>query len=570
MSLITRIGSLFSKRADDKRSHDDDDRWYSAFIAETASGITVTPESACGTAAVYSCISAISQTIACMPLLTYERTSDGGRERAVNSPFYFLLNAMPNDWMTSGEWVEMLLVHLLLRGNAYTFKLRDKSGRIIALVPLNPTRMTVYQLDDMSINYRYVFKNGSSRDLSQREVMHFRTGFTDGLTGRSPISVARETAALTIAADKFTGKFYKNGAKLSGILTHPNKLDKATSDRIRQSWQAAHGGESEAFKVAVVEEGMKFEPISMSAHDAQFIEQRRFQLEEMARIFRVPPHIVGDLSRATFSNIEQQGINFVVYSLQPYIKRIEQTLMMNLFVSKVGNKELYAEFLIDGLLRGDTKTRNEAYEIMRRNGILSANEWRKLENMSPIKDISGDKYLVEMNMVWQDKLGETPPAANPALPAPDAQKEEPTVKTEVKSLPTPQERALVRACFSNILNRLIYKETEALERLTKKENNTEKINEWITEHEKTCRSAIFPQLGLYAYHRSMYADVPLNDKVVEILWNDFWKKSREPSYASVQERSATLSNILCESVEAIYDAEPKLLPGTNHEEYRTA
>lgn len=564
MSILTRIGSLFSKRSQE-RPADDDDRWYSPFIAQTASGVRVTPEMAVGTAAFYSVVSAIAQTIGCMPLLTYERLGNGGRDRAVKSPFYFLFSAQPNDWMTSGEWVEMVLIHLCLAGNAYNFKLRDRSGRVTALIPLNPTRMTVRQLDDMSLAYEYKFQNGTTRYMSQREVMHFRFGFSDGIVGRSPITVARETAALTMACERYAGKFFKNGTRPSGVLTHPEALTKESSDRIRESWQRANAGEDEAWKVTVLEEGMKFEPITMSAQDCQFIEQRRFQLEEAARLFRVPPHIVGDLSRATFSNIEQQSINFVVYCLQPYIKRFEQTLMLNFFNSLVNGKEMYAEFLVDGLLRGDTKTRNESYEIMRRNGIISTNEWRRLENMSPLDpEEGGDKYLVQMQMTTLDKAGELPekPLYNKLPQAKDQ-----VANNEQKS----KEKALIRQSFAGVLNRLIYKNDETINRLQGRENAQAKIEEFLNSHETTCRAALFPHMSVYGFYRSQLSGCSYNEKLMDFVWGEFWKQCRgNYNLETIEVRAGKLSEALCAHIESVFRETPKLLEENDHAEIRTA
>lgn len=560
MSFLNRFSSVFQRTAAQiPESRSDSQHWYSSYISNVASGSNVNYETAVGTAAVYTAVTAISQSIGSLPFITYERRENGGRERATKNPFYFLFSVMPNDWMTSGEWVEMILVHLLLRGNAYNFKLRDRSGRIVGLIPVNPSRIQVQQLDDMSLSYHYTMNDGTTRDLSQREIMHFRIGFSDGIVGRSPITVARETVGLTIELEQYAGRFFQNSAKPSGVLSHPAKLDKPTSDRIRESWQNAHAGKEQAWKVAVLEEGMKFEPITMTSVDAQFVEQRRFQLEDIARIFRVPPHIMGDLSRATFSNIEHQSINFVVYCLMPYIKRLEQTVLTNCFLSQGSGKELYAEFLIDGLLRGDAKSRQEGFEIMRRNGIISANEWRRLENLSPTSDGAGDKYLVPMNMTWAELLGKPAEKDSSALndtatPAAGDGKSEDGSSTEdePKASLSSDSKTNATRMFAETIERLIYKEGESLKSLAKRDNAEEKTEEFLVKHEGTCRSALSSLIRFYSAANADIRGVKEDPDTVEATWPSFWKSYRESSGERSSIRSMNLSETLCRLVDFRY------------------
>lgn len=569
MSLLQRVGSFFKKRSN--KPADDDDRWYSTlFSIKSQTGAVVTPETAVGTAAVYAATTAIAQTIGSMPLITYKKLDNGGRDRAIESPFYYLFSMAPNDWMPSSEWVEMMVMHLLLRGNSYNFILRDRSGKVEALMPLHPSRMIVEQLDDLSVAYTYTFLNGKSRTLSQREILHIRFGISDGLVGKSPITIARETAALAISMENFAGAFFGNMAKPSGVLTHPAKLNKDASDRIRSSWQEMHTGLENAFKIAVLEEGMTFQAIQLNAEDSQFVEQRRFQLEDVARIYRVPPHLVGDLSHATFSNIEQQGINFIVYTLQPYLKRIEQSIGMKFFEFKVNGKDMYVEFLVDGLLRGDSKSRNESYEIQRRNGIISANEWRRLENLTPIADPSADRYMVPLANTWADLLEDATtketPEPEPQDPNVEVEEEDPAVEEDEaqRALPAPkiplmseEEKMLVREGFVGILSRLIYKEEEALGRLLKKENASSRSVAWMEEHEATCRSAIYPHLKIYACLVGRVTERAFSEKITDVLWADFWKAYT--SSAGKEERAKLLSCTLCDSVELVYGLEQKAL-----------
>ena len=454
-----------------------DDRWYSPILESfRAAQMNVTPETAVGTTAVYACVAAISQIIGSLPLVVYEKQSNGGRRRAAESSFYRLFTVSPNGWMTPGEWVEVALVHMLMRGNAYNYIVRDRANRVAQLVPLNPQRMTVVQAGGV-IDYLYEMQDGRTERLPAADVLHLRCGLSDGVVGRSPITVARQSIGITIASEKFASRLFDNHAMIPGVLSHPTELDDEAYERIRDNWKKSYTGLDNAFKVAILEEGMTYQPVALSGQDAQFVEQRRFQLEEAARLFRVPPHIVGDLSRATFSNIEHQAISFVVYSLSYYFRRIEQTLLMRFFAAPVNGRELYAEFLLDALLRGDIKTRQESQEIMRRNGVLSANEWRKMENLPPTDDGTGDKFLVPMNMRWAEQLGlEDEPNTNdtPTDVTPDVVAER------------------FRRCYFEVLKRFCYKENEALARFADRGDCDERTAEFAVRQRAQLAEALEP------------------------------------------------------------------------------
>lgn len=398
-----KLFKIFQRNKQEKRN--DSDSWWSNALA-ASSGVDVTPDSAMGTSAVYAVVTAIAQTIGSLPLIVYERTENDSRKRVRDHPYAKLLNEAPNNWMTPDELINLILLHGCVRGNAYLFPEKDKKGLITSLIPLSPNKIDVEQLDNNELIYKYYFKNGGTQYLPS-DILHFRFGITDGVVGRSPISTARDPIGLTIALEQYAGRFFANSATPSGIITHPHVLSKEAADRMRASWKTSFSGRNQQ-SVAVFEEGVKFEPITMSSADAQFVEQRRFQVEEMCRLYRVPPHIVGDLSRATFSNIEHQGISYTVNTLSYYLKRVEAVFNKILFK----NTDYYCEFLVDALLRGDVKSRSESYEIQRRNGVLSANEWRKRENMPEIGP-DGDKYMIPMNMTWSDLIGKQEPKPEP-------------------------------------------------------------------------------------------------------------------------------------------------------------
>lgn len=356
--------------------------------------------------AVYSCVRILSEAIASLPLNLYKYTDTGGKERAADHPLYFLLHDEPNSEMTSFVFRETLMTHLLLWGNAYAQIIRNGKGEIIGLYPLMPDRMNVDRDDKGRLYYEYTRSTDDARTtnskdmmvrLSPSEVLHIPGLGFDGLVGYSPIAMAKNAIGLAIATEEYGSKFFANGAAPSGVLEHPGTLKDPA--KVRDSWTQTFGGSHNANKVAVLEEGMKYTPISISPNEAQFLETRKFQIDEIARIFRVPPHMIGDLEKSSFNNIEQQSLEFVKYTLDPWVSRWEQAMVRSL-LTKDEKKDYFIKFNVDGLLRGDYKSRMDGYAIGRQNGWMSANDIRELENLDRIPaEAGGDLYLVNGNMV---------------------------------------------------------------------------------------------------------------------------------------------------------------------------
>lgn len=302
---------------------------YSFFMGGSTSGKRVNERSAMQMTAVYSCVRILSEAVAGLPLHLYKYTDNGGKEKAVDHPLYFLLHDEPNPEMTSFVFRETLMTHLLLWGNAYAQIIRNGKGEILALYPLMPDRMTVDRDDKGRLYYEYLVSNedaptmkGSTVRLHPSDVLHIPGLGFDGLVGYSPIAMAKNAIGMAIACEEYGAKFFANGAQPSGVLEHPGTIKDPS--RVRESWTQTFGGSQNANKVAVLEEGMKYTPISISPEQAQFLETRKFQINEIARIFRVPPHMVGDLEKSSFSNIEQQSLEFVKYTLDPWVSRWEQ------------------------------------------------------------------------------------------------------------------------------------------------------------------------------------------------------------------------------------------------------
>ena len=377
---------------------------YRFFMGSSTSGKRVNERSAMQMTAVYSCVRILSEAVAGLPLHLYQYTDRGSKEKAVDNPLYFLLHDEPNTEMTSFVFRETLMTHLLLWGNAYSQIIRNGKGEVVGLYPLMPDRMTVNRDEKGRLYYEYMvssddaktLKGGTVR-LSPYDVLHIPGLGFDGLAGYSPIAMAKNAIGLAIAAEEYGSKFYANGATPSGILEYPGTVKEP--DKVRESWNAGFGGSSNAHKIAVLEEGMKYTPISISPNEAQFLETRKFQINEIARIFRVPPHMVGDLEKSSFSNIEQQSLEFVKYTLEPWLVRWEQAMQRSL-IPQDGKSKYFIKFNVDGLLRGDYQSRMQGYATARQNGWMSANDIRELENLDriPAED-GGDLYLINGNMM---------------------------------------------------------------------------------------------------------------------------------------------------------------------------
>ena len=389
---------------------------YSFFLGGTASGKYVTERSAMQMTAVYCCVRILSEAVASLPLQLYRYTDDGGKEKAVAHPVYFLLHDEPNPEMTSFIFRETLMTHLLLWGNAYSQIIRNGKGEVVALYPLMPDRMkvdrdehgrlyyeyTVYDSDDVD-GRKGTNKVGRTVRLQPHDVLHIPGLGFDGLVGYSPIAMAKNAIGLAIATEEYGSKFFANGAAPSGVLEHPGTIKDPS--KVRESWQATFGGSGNANKIAVLEEGMKYTPISISPEQAQFLETRKFQIDEIARIFRVPPHMIGDLEKSSFNNIEQQSLEFVKYTLDPWVSRWEQA-MVRALLTPDEKKKYFFKFNVDGLLRGDYQSRMNGYATARQNGWMSANDIRELENLDRIPaEQGGDLYLINGNMTKLEDAG---------------------------------------------------------------------------------------------------------------------------------------------------------------------
>jgi HK97 family phage portal protein len=377
------------------------DAWWSNLISGgPKAGVSVNEKSALKITTVYACVRIISDTIASLPLHVYTRNDNtGGKDRSYKHPLYKVLHHQPNDEMTAYTYWGTVAGHLLTWGNSYSEIEFNGAGDVVALWPISPDRVRVERRGG-KVLYDVDSNSKSGVTLPAEKVLHIHGLGFDGLTGYSPIQMAKEALAFAKATENYGATFFGNGAKPGGVLEMEGVLkDDAARTRLRDSWNDLHGGSERSHKVAILESGMKYKPISLPPNDAQFLDTRKWQKADIAQIYRVPLHMLNELSNATFSNIEHQGIEFVQHTIRPYLVNIEQEIQRKL----ISDDNVFAEWLVDGLLRGDAKSRNEALQIQRQNGIINANEWRSIENMNPQDGDQGNAYLVNSAMIGVDQ-----------------------------------------------------------------------------------------------------------------------------------------------------------------------
>lgn len=415
------------------------------------SGEKVDEQSAMQISTVYACVRLLAETVAALPLHLYRYTDDGkGKESAFDHPLYRILYRQPNDEMSSFIWRETMMTHLLLWGNAYSQIIRDGRNNVLGLYPLLPENVEVDRDEHGQLYYIYhaytdEVPGEQNQDIYFRkeEILHIPGLGFNGLVGFSPIAMMKNSLGTTLAVEKYGASFFKNGAQPSGVLEHPGVLK--DPQKIRDNWTAVYGGANNAHRVAVLEEGMAYKAISLPPEDSQFLSTRQFGVEEICRIFRVPPHMVQSLEHATFSNIEHQSIDFVVHTLTPWLVRFEQAIIKDLLLEEEQDV-LFPKFNVDGLLRGDYQSRMNGYATGISNGFLSPNDIHRLENMDLIPaEEGGDDYYLNGGYVKLRDAGKFAQAKQAAVEqnqpktGPEEQPEEETSDSEDRqSESTPQ------------------------------------------------------------------------------------------------------------------------------------
>ncbi len=356
----------------------------------TDNSVAINQNTALTFSAVFAAVRILSESIASLPVNLYRKTDDGTRTIQNANPLQALISVEPNQMMTSYNFFQAMVSNLVLQGNAYAFISRGNTARPDALHILDPQKVKILHHENE------VFYEIEKVELPvpASEILHFTGLSFDGIKGKSPIEVQRDTLSLAVSANKYGGQFFTNAATPKGVLQHPGKITKEAADRLRSSWNQSYGGVYNAHKTAVLEEGMTFKTIQMNPQDVDFLNTRKFQVNEIARIFRIPPHLLADLERATFSNIEAQQIDFVVHTVRPYLVNIEQEMNKKL-LRENEKKDHYIKFSVQGLLRGDSEARAKYYQTLNQIGVLSINEIRAFEDLSPVAD--GDTHYYPLN-----------------------------------------------------------------------------------------------------------------------------------------------------------------------------
>lgn len=387
--------------------------WDTEPSPRNPSGVRIDPDTALRSTVVLACARVLAESIGGLPLHLYKRDPSGGKSIAREHPLYNVLHSTPNSWQTSFEWREQAMLHLCLHGNAYNELRAGIAGAVSELIPLHPSRMKVERIENGRLRYVYTEPSGEKTIYTQDQIMHLRWLSNDGVTGMVPVELARDAIGLARACEIHGASYFGNGARPGIVLETDNMIPQEAATALRDNWERTHRGADRASKTAVLMGGLKAHELGGNNQESQFLESRRFQVEEICRLYRVPPHLVGDLTRSSFSNIEQQSIDFVQHTLLPWLRRFETAFARDLIVDNV---TYFAEFDTRGLLRGDASARASYYQTLWNLGVASVNEIRGWENLNPVE--AGDTRFVQLNMQTLEQASKppAPPAAAPGLP----------------------------------------------------------------------------------------------------------------------------------------------------------
>lgn len=477
--------------------------WLFGNGSRSSSGVVVTPETAMQLATVYACVRVLSESLANMPLLLYQRVGDR-KVRASGNPLFELLRSRPNNWQTAQEFWEMAVGHVCLRGNFYAQILPGARGAVDQLIPMHPDRMQKIELlPNYTLRYTYLNDRKQPEVYLQDELFHVRGLSSDGFVGMSAISAAKNAIGLAISTENHGSTLFKNGARPGVVFERTANITQEAADKFKASWDSMHAGSENAHRTAVLPLGLKPVELGLNNDDAQFLDTRKYQRSEICGVFRVPPHKIADLDRATFSNIEEQNIAFVQETLMPWARRIEQAVNRDLVTEP---DTYFAEFLFEGLLRGNASSRSAFYTSLWNMGVLTVNEIRAMENMNPIGD-EGDKRFVQLNMTTLEKAGEDPAGSEsdsandpnePTDPADDVEEdatESDTTDSQDMSAAIEQANAI----FDEASERLLRWECDAINRLAGKPASfLGSVENFYIQHEERIIAKIGPARELLA------------------------------------------------------------------------
>lgn len=449
-------------------------KWITDGYANTLSGVTVNASTSQRLTAVYRAVNLLSNSVAILPLILYRKKGEN-RERDINNPLYDLLHDAPNPLMSSFTWRRLMMRHLLLRGNAYSQIIRDGAGDVIELWPLHPDKVSVEFSTENKLIYRVKVPGKEDAILFPEEVLHLIMDSEDGITGISPITTNADAIGGAIATENHSAVVFRNNANPAGVLLYPKALTPAKIEEIRVHWQKVYGGTDNAGKTAILEGGMEWKPVTVSSREAQMIEARKFGIEQIARIFGVPPHKLGHLENATFSNIEHQGIEYLTDGVEPYLVCFQQAIKQRILILNK-DKKCYAEFLVDALLRTDSLARAQVQEIEIRSGTLNPDEARAQLNRNPRPDGKG-KDFVTPTAPQQAKGSEKPADEGQDKPKEEGQTDK---QEEKKNAARVIFEPIVRENFGRILRREVKKREQLAQKTP--ENRAEVLKNFYFEH----------------------------------------------------------------------------------------
>lgn len=405
--MFERIKGLLTRNTSGLSSPSD---WFKSLFttATTSSSVVVTPETALNYSTVYACVSLIAETVASLPLNVYKAEGDR-KEKATNHPLQTLLHDSPSPEHTSFAWREFVMTSLLLWGNSFNVIIRNKGGQVLQIIPLMPEYIHIERRGGV---YRYYY----SGQLLEYEVFHILGMSRNGVTGLSPVDLLKESIGLSLAAEEYGARFFGSGTAPAGVLETDETLSPEAIKNLKTSIGTAYSGLGKSHGLMLLEYGLKYKAVTIPPDTSQFLETRSFQRSEICGAYRVPCHMVGDIEKQTSwgSGVEQQQIGFVVNTIRPWLVRCEQQLNATLLTTAERKAGYYIKFVVDGLMRGDMKSRYESYQIGRTNGWLSANDIRALEDMNPID--GGDQYITPLNMAPSNMLEEINKPESKALP----------------------------------------------------------------------------------------------------------------------------------------------------------
>lgn len=440
------MGIFFKSKKKNNQANQEQRSAFESWIAQSSNGIkTVSNNEAMTISAVFASVRILSNSVASLPCILYKNIN-GGKDKATTNPLYLKLRLKPNKNQTSIDFFRQVMMSLTMRGNAYIHKILAVDGSILELYCLHPDLVRVKNLGGGKLQYSYrnYYVGSEERIFKDYEIIHVRGLTTDGIMGISPLDQAAQTLAIAKAAEEHGANFFGNGINPAGILQHPTKLSPEAAKKLKDRFTEAYGGTKNANSAMVLEEGMTWQQVSLTNEQSQFIETRKFEVTEVARWFGVPPHKIGDLDRATFSNIEHQALEYINDSLKPYLISIETALLTSIFPEKEWSNYTI-EFLIDALLRGDTLSRYQAHQIGINNGILSLDEVRSMENRNPLPEDLGKNFYMPLNIGKIKKESEAEPAGETAHAELDNSQD---------PVPAVQQDPAIRLLASDIINRV--------------------------------------------------------------------------------------------------------------------